>query len=102
MIWLLAFLIAGASANQVRLWQDKTTNSLCVAVESQSKEATDVIVRAIYKTERILGDKPILLTLSRTITFPVYDGVTVMGDCILGVSLEEVERVEVRWLKEVP
>jgi hypothetical protein len=59
-------------------------------------------VRVVYR-RLVIGisqDQPQSLLLSKTITFSVYPNIGSMGDCV-DVRLNEVEKVEVRWLQEI-
>lgn len=97
---LFVWALSGATTEQVIVWEDR--DFTCVAIASDQKEATDVIVRVIY-TRVVIGisqDKPQPLWLNKVMAIPVYYGVTSMGDCA-PVPLKEVQKIEVRWLKEV-
>ena len=58
-------------------------------------------MRVVYRRVVTFSqDKPEPLWLSKTVTFPVYKGISSMGECV-SVLLKDVERIEVRWLKQV-
>ena len=97
---LAAYLITGIAPEAVTVWEDERFG-LCVAITSPSEWATDVIVTVKYLTMRHLSgvSEPTKLLLSKTITFPVYRNLPVMGDC-MPILLREVEKIEVRLMIE--
>lgn len=92
--------LIGILETEISVWE--YNSQTCIAIHSTDQEATDVIVRVFYR-RLVIGisqDKPQPIWLSKEITIPVYHGISTMGDCVQ-VRRNEIERIEVRWLKEL-
>jgi hypothetical protein len=96
---LFAWGLSGASPEQAIVWSYE--EQTCVAIASDQKEATDVIVTISYRSRVILSGSTITdVVLHKILTFPVYYGVSSMSDCA-PVPLNQVQKIDVRWLKQV-
>ena len=105
--WLvIAVLLVGATDREATVFESEYVGGgekvTCVALRPNDNMASDAIVTVVYRQQVRLGqmEQPQQLIRSKTITFPVYEDVTSMGDCV-SVRLADVERVEVRWVMEV-
>jgi hypothetical protein len=97
-LMLAAFLlIIGAPEKHVEISGNK--DMTCVSVYSDRREVTDVIVKIFYGTAVRENRVQKELWLSRTLTFPVVSEAWSSGPCN-SIDVNEVGRVEVKWLIE--